>query len=366
MKNKKTSFSRREFIKLAGLSLSGLALRPWSNTRSFTDFPEAKYLARVTVGKINIRSAPDINASIVGALYEDAVQPWLREVVGYNPYRHNQNFVETPLGYIWSADLQPVTNESQTPVADLPNSGTLGKGMWVQVTLPYVDVFLENANPIASFVKNRVDQGLLPRLYYSQVFWVNGIRTADDGSTWYRVDQHWDRGDVFWGPAEAFRPITEEEISPISPDVDMAEKLIEVNLRRQTMSAYEAGREVYFCRVSTGKTGEKTATPVTPVTSRGRPIWRKMLSAYMEGNVTGAGYAIPGIGYTSLFTETGIAIHATFWHNNYGEKSSHGCVNASPEDAKWIFRWTYPIVGYDPGDVTVSGDNVSTRIKILE
>jgi hypothetical protein len=33
---------------------------------------------------------------------------------------------------------------------------------------------------------------------------------------------------------------------------------------------------------------------------------------------------------------------------------SHGCVNARPEDAKWIFRWALPQVNYDPGDVTVS------------
>jgi len=33
--------------------------------------------------------------------------------------------------------------------------------------------------------------------------------------------------------------------------------------------------------------------------------------------------------------------------------SSRGCVNASPEDPKWIFRWSEPQVPIDPGDVTV-------------
>jgi hypothetical protein len=32
---------------------------------------------------------------------------------------------------------------------------------------------------------------------------------------------------------------------------------------------------------------------------------------------------------------------------------SNGCVNARPEDAKWVFRWAQPFVSYDPGDATV-------------
>jgi hypothetical protein len=32
---------------------------------------------------------------------------------------------------------------------------------------------------------------------------------------------------------------------------------------------------------------------------------------------------------------------------------SRGCVNARPDDARWIFRWTLPVVPYDPGDITV-------------
>ena len=61
-------------------------------------------------------------------------------------------------------------------------------------------------------------------------------------------------------------------------------------------------------------------------------------------------------------------VFSTFWHNNYGEPSSRGCVNASPEDAKWIFRWSLPQVPYDPGDITVEmpgGTIVSVEDKTL-
>jgi hypothetical protein len=358
--------SRREFLKSAGLGLAGLALplnfnfRPWQYTRAVADFPDAPNLARVAVGAINLRSAPSIDAAEIDVLYEDAVVPWLREVVGYNPYRHNQNFIETPEGYIWSAFIQPVWDLPQEPLAELPVQPTLGKGMWVRVRQPYVDVLLENATPYAFFVKLRVEAGLLPRLYYDQVFWVNDLRVDNEGQTWYRLDQKWDRGDVFWGPAEAFQPMTEADVEPYSPGVE--DKVLQVNLNRQTVSAFEEGREVYFCRCSTGQLGEQTQTPVNIY---GFPIWRKMVSAYMEGNVTGVGYGLAGIGFTTLFTSSGIALHSTFWHNNYGEPTSHGCVNLAPKDAEWIFRWTNPVVGYDPGDVTIAGEG-STKVVVLE
>ncbi len=70
----------------------------------------------------------------------------------------------------------------------------------------------------------------------------------------------------------------------------------------------------------------------------------------------------------SRFVGTGVAIHSTFQHNNYGELSSRGCVNASPEDAKWVFRWSLPQVPYDPGDVTVEwpeGTKVIVAEKLL-
>jgi lipoprotein-anchoring transpeptidase ErfK/SrfK len=86
----------------------------------------------------------------------------------------------------------------------------------------------------------------------------------------------------------------------------------------------------------------------------------------MSGGTTGAGFDTPGIGWTNLFSSDGAAIHSTFWHNDFGNKKSHGCVNALPEDAHWIFRWTSPAVNYNPGDVVVQGMNVSTRIHVVD
>ena len=85
----------------------------------------------------------------------------------------------------------------------------------------------------------------------------------------------------------------------------------------------------------------------------------------MGGGDDRGGWDTPAIGYAAYFERTGVAFHSTFWHNGFGERWSHGCVNLRPEDAKWIFRWTTPRVNYDPGDLTVT-DYSGTLIRVLE
>jgi len=44
---------------------------------------------------------------------------------------------------------------------------------------------------------------------------------------------------------------------------------------------------------------------------------------------------------------------------------SHGCVNASPDDAKWIFRWTSPSIALDPGDKTIPWPG-GTKVEVKQ
>jgi lipoprotein-anchoring transpeptidase ErfK/SrfK len=166
--------------------------------------------------------------------------------------------------------------------------------------------------------------------------------------------------DLLWVPAEAMRQITADEIAPINPNSE--NKHITVDVSRQTLSCYEGDTEVYYCRVSTGYKSDRWSTPIGK-----HMISRKYISLQMSGGTTGAPYDLPGIGWTSIFATGGVAIHATVWHNYFGEPRSHGCVNTMPTDAKWIFRWSQPNVSYDPGmnDVTVSGDN-GTTVDVVE
>jgi hypothetical protein len=327
------------------------------------NFPNQERLGRVCVGRVEIKSRPDGNSQTVDVLYDDAVVPWLRETVGdpYSIYASSLRWVETPRGFIWAPHLQPVRNEVHSPVDSLPET-SMGPGIWVEVTVPWTDLILANPPPRSPWLKENAN----PRLYYSQVLWVDQMRTDEQGRILYRINEPYGSyGDIFWAEASAFRPLNEEDVSPIHPDVE--DKRVLINLQYQTLSCFEGTREVFFCRISSGAKFNAEGKPVdkwsTPVGAH--PIWRKVLSLHMSGGTTGGGYDLPGIGWTTLFVGTGIAIHATYWHNNFGVPMSHGCVNARPQDAQWIFRWTNPIVHYDPGDITVSMPG-GTKVEVIE
>jgi lipoprotein-anchoring transpeptidase ErfK/SrfK len=76
-------------------------------------------------------------------------------------------------------------------------------------------------------------------------------------------------------------------------------------------------------------------------------------------------FDLPGIPWNVFFDMSGTAIHGTYWHNDFGVKRSHGCLNVSCEAARWIYRWTYPIGGYED-DFVAGSFHVGTPIDIFE
>jgi lipoprotein-anchoring transpeptidase ErfK/SrfK len=55
-------------------------------------------------------------------------------------------------------------------------------------------------------------------------------------------------------------------------------------------------------------------------------------------------YDLPGVPWCSFFTSTGIAFHGAYWHNDFGQPRSHGCVNLPTSAAKFLYRWATPNV----------------------
>jgi len=277
--------ARRDFLKLTALGVGALAFRPFEG---IPEFQQSELLGRVTVGKVDVYTRPDGNEQIVGALYEDQVVSWIREVVGSMPDRINQRWVETPYGYVWGGNLQPVRNLPNSQVSTLPST-SLAPGMWVEVTVPYVDLILDNPPSRASWLQYRESIGLPARFVYSQVVWVDQVRTEGDGRVWYRLNERFGSGDQFWGPAEAFRPLTAEEIAPINPETE--EKRIVVNIDYQTLSCFEGKNEVYFARISSGAPYDAWGNPkdawATPIGEF--PIWRKAISLPLSGGSASAG-----------------------------------------------------------------------------
>ncbi len=347
-----TKATRRDFIKMLGSGMGGVAVRSAWPSSIPPEFPFGEHLGRALSEGLRVHARPTPDSPTIRQLALDEVIPVFRTIVGSNPFRFNQNWVESQDGYVWSPEIQPVRNEPNVPVEQLSNT-SLGPGMWAEVSVPYVELIQENAPPRAPWLVNRVESGIPPRFFYSQIVWVDQVKTESDGQVWYRLNEKYGYGDVFWAAAEAFRPLTPEEMSPISPDVD--DKRILVDVTRQTMSCFENGTEVHFSRVSTGVFKDLAGNKVDSGTPSGKhPIWRKAISLPLSGGSAAFGWDLPAVGWISLFVGSGVAIHSTYWHDNYGVPTSRGCVNTPPEGAKWVFRWTLPQVPYDPGDVTVS------------
>ncbi|MFC1961387.1 L,D-transpeptidase [Chloroflexota bacterium] len=108
---------------------------------------------------------------------------------------------------------------------------------------------------------------------------------------------------------------------------------VAVDLYEQTLVAYEDDQVVFATLVSSGLAGWDTNEGLFDV-------WARFESDHMSG-AEGADdfYYLENVPYTMYF-DGDISLHGTYWHNGFGYRHSHGCVNLSISDARWLFDWT--------------------------
>jgi lipoprotein-anchoring transpeptidase ErfK/SrfK len=100
---------------------------------------------------------------------------------------------------------------------------------------------------------------------------------------------------------------------------------------------------VYATLVSTGKDGLGDPSE-SHATIRGEfLIHTKHVTDAMASDVEGDVYDHRDVPYVQFFKD-GYALHAAYWHDGFGQPRSHGCINLSPEDARWLFQWSDPKV----------------------
>ncbi len=126
------------------------------------------------------------------------------------------------------------------------------------------------------------------------------------------------------------------------PEAGPRTKWVDIDLAEQTLVAYEGPRPVYVTLVSTGRHGRTPAGLFR--------VWAKLAKTDMEGRGTNEDDEAPEPSYSmwdvpwTLYFKGGLAIHGTYWHGRFGRVRSHGCVNLSPADAKWLFEWSDPVL----------------------
>lgn len=121
-------------------------------------------------------------------------------------------------------------------------------------------------------------------------------------------------------------------------------KWIDVSIRQQLLVAYEGNRPVYATLISSGRggMGDPEETHSTP---RGTfMIHAKHVTATMSGDeASDETYELEDVPYVQYFHE-GYALHGAYWHDEFGDMRSHGCINLPPRAAAWLFEWTHPTV----------------------
>ncbi len=104
-------------------------------------------------------------------------------------------------------------------------------------------------------------------------------------------------------------------------------KWIDVDLVEQTLSAYQGDTLVFSTPVSTGVEGHNT------------PVGEFAIEWFVRSqDMSGDGYYLADVPYVMYFADY-LAIHGTYWHDNFGTPMSHGCVNLSIPDAAWLYDW---------------------------
>lgn len=110
------------------------------------------------------------------------------------------------------------------------------------------------------------------------------------------------------------------------------DKLITVDTGKQRLYAWEGGQIQKEFPVSTGMR-------YTPTVKGNFKIWLKNEKQNMKGSYPPyEPYFLKDVPYV-MFFKGDYAIHGTYWHNKFGSRASHGCVNMRVDDAKWVYDW---------------------------
>lgn len=235
------------------------------------------------------------------------VHSWAKNEAGETWYEINLN------EYVHEADIRMVTA-----------SAFQGVEITSQPQRPFGWIVQEVIPSIAPDVEPDEENGeALPRLTFVQIY---DAVLGDEDWLWYDI------GNGRW-VNQTFMSLV--DVDPRPAEVGKNEYWTEIDLFEQTFAAYEGDQMVYAALISTGLNRWPTREGIFQVWDR----WEKHKMSGAEGQVDY--YFIEDIPYIMYFDKfNGIGLHGTFWHDRFGFKHSHGCVNMSIKDAEWTYWWS--------------------------
>lgn len=336
----KKTISRRNFVKVAALSLGTLAFRPMLEVPRLSTQPR---LVRVSgtgrVKSISVHRMPNEDSAILYQRSKDDIINVYEEIESEHGPEYNPIWYRVWGGYAhrkWLVEVKHILN----PLTDtIHEDGQLG-----EITVPFTRAMMYHSRT-----------GWQPayRLYYQTIHWIRDIITGPDGRPWYQLQDQLLKNIFYAIPAEHMRVLDDSEFDPISPDVPPGEKRVEISIARQTLTAYEGDTNVFQVKVSTGSLSSRLSqTPPGVYNIDPKHPSKHMGHGQLDFDIYA--YELVGVPWSCFFDwEIGNATHGTYWHDNFGTPMSLGCVNMRNHEAKWLYRWTTPYGG--PQDWVVNG-----------
>jgi hypothetical protein len=115
-----------------------------------------------------------------------------------------------------------------------------------------------------------------------------------------------------------------------------AEIWMDIDLGQHVLTIYEGAVPTYATVVASGSTKNPTPTGVFRI--QVKHAWGDMRSLPGEQDEPYYVEAVPWV----MYFKGRYALHGTFWHNRFGFRLSHGCVNLAPQDAAHVYSVTRP------------------------
>jgi hypothetical protein len=144
-----------------------------------------------------------------------------------------------------------------------------------------------------------------------------------EGWRWYQV-----------GPQQWVHQTTVGKVLPVEhPAAIDTYRWISVDLYEQIAIAYEGNTPVFTTLVASGLAEWPTNEGLFHIYAR----YERTTMSGAEGKPDF--YYLEEVPWTMYFDED-IALHGTYWHDGFGYRHSHGCVNLSITDAHWLYNWT--------------------------
>jgi len=131
------------------------------------------------------------------------------------------------------------------------------------------------------------------------------------------------------------------KLVPPPENVGPNDRWIDVDVAQQVLVAYQGDTPRFATLVSSGRDSKASETPLGVF-----ELWVKLDYTDMddiERTDIPRNYSIQDVPWVQFFKGS-YGFHAAFWHDDFGRRRSHGCINLSPADARYLFQFTDPVL----------------------